>query len=334
MMRLAGGVLWERPSRDHLEDEMRVFTIVNGYTGALCLRELIEQGHQVVGVVTSPPARPGGAPEETVIGVATKHLLPVYLPPNEVVAEPAPEFVDLMRKAQPDLLVSMHYAAIFKPVLLEIPPLGAVNVHPSKVPEGRGMTPSFWYLYLGRDTAWTALHYLDPGIDSGDVIAHASVPITHDDTGPTLSRKLSEAAWMVFREHLPAIMAGNAPRQKQDLAKGSYLRSGFDWGLLQWSREAKAVRGHIRCFTNTGSPVRTSLGGLKLTVNDAELAGPEDCRGARESAVPGEVLAITGKGPLVQTGEGQVVLTDFAVEENKAANLMPLLGGRTPVILG
>jgi len=137
---------------------MRIFAIINGYTGALCLKELLDQGHEVAGVVTSPPSGPAAVPEETVVGVATKYLLPLYVPPNDVVAGPAPEFVDLVRRAKPDLLVSMHYAAIFKPVLLEIPPLGAVNIHPSKVPEGRGMTPSWWYLYLGRDTAWTALH--------------------------------------------------------------------------------------------------------------------------------------------------------------------------------
>jgi methionyl-tRNA formyltransferase len=333
-MPVTGSISIEASFQWHTEDRMRVFAIINGYTGALCLRELVDQGHEVVGVVTSPLARPRSAPDETVIGVATKHLLPLYMPTIEVVGEPAPEFVGLMRKAKPDLLVSMHYAAIFKPTLLEIPPLGGVNVHPSKLPEGRGMTPSFWYLYLGRGTAWTSLHYLDSGIDSGDVIAHASVPITHDDTGATVSRKLSEAAWMTFREHLPAVMAGNAPRHKQDLSKGSYLRSGFNWGLIEWSREAKAIRGHVRCFTNTGSPAHTFVGEIKLTVNDAQVVRPEDCCAAKENAVPGEVLAITGKGPLIQAGAGQVILTDFALEDAKAGDLMALSGGSAPVVLG
>jgi len=313
---------------------MRVLAIVNGYTGALCLRESVEQGHDVVGVVTSPPTRPSEVPEETVLGIATKYFLPLYLPPTEVVAKPAPEFVDLVRRAAPDLLVSMHYAAIFKPVLLEIPPLGAVNIHPSKLPEGRGMTPSFWYLYLGRDTAWTALHYLDQGVDSGDVIALASTPIVHDDTGSSVSRKLSEAAWRMFQEHLPAIMAGNAPRRKQNLSEGSYLRSGFDWSLIDWSRDATAIRGHIRCFTSTPSPVHTFVGGATLTVNDAEVADVGLCGALRGSAMPGEVLAIRGKGILVQAGTGQVLLTDFAVEGSRTEALTMLSAGSTPVLLG
>jgi len=313
---------------------MRVFTVINGYTGALCLRQLIDQGHDVVAVVTSPPSRPSDTPEETVIGVATKHLLPLYMPPNEVVAEPAPEFLNLMRRAKPDLLVSMHYAAIFKPVLLDIPTLGGVNIHPSKLPEGRGMTPSFWYLYLGRDTAWTALHYLNPGIDAGDVIAHASVPIAHDDTGATLSCKLSEAAWRAFREHLPAIMAGTAPRQKQDLSKGSFLRSGFDWHLIDRSRDAKGIRGQIRCFTNTASPAHTFIRGAKLTINDAEVAAPDECPSAKEDAFPGEVLAITDNGPLVQTGGGRLLLTDYAADDAKLPDLAALPTSGLPTMLG
>lgn len=313
---------------------MRVFAIVNGYTGALCLKEVLEQGHEVVGVVTSPPAGPSEVPEETVVGVATKRLLPLYFPSPEAAAEPAPEFLDLVRRAKPDLLVSMHYAAIFKPALLAIPPLGAVNIHPSKLPEGRGMTPSFWYLYLGRDTAWTALHYLDQGVDSGDVIALASAPITHEDTGATVSWRLSEAAWRIFREHLPAIMAGNAPRRKQNLSegRGTYLRSGFDWSVIDWSREARAIRGHIRCFTNTGKPVHTFVGGATLIVNDAEV--DEAGLGRKGDAAPGEVLATMGKGLLVQAGTGQVLLTDFAVEGSRTTALTIVLAGSRPVRLG
>lgn len=310
---------------------MRVFAIINGYTGALCLQELIRQGHEVAGVVTSPSLRSNEPQEETVIGIATKYLLPLYMPSTDIVKEPAKEFVELVRRIKPDLLVSMHYPAIFKPALLEISPLGCVNIHPSKLPEGRGMTPSFWYLYLGRDMAWTALHYLDAGVDSGDVIAFASTPITEDDTGVTVSRRLSEAAWGIFRDNLPAIMAGTAPRHKQDLPQGSYLWSGRDWRLIRWSRKANGVRGQIRCFTNSGTPAYTFVGGVKVTINDAKVVGSEDYPVIKKDAIPGEVLAITGKGPLVQTGEGQLILTDFAAEIPE--KFMALAGGNTPVIM-
>lgn len=307
---------------------MRVITIINGYTGALCLQELIDQGHEVVAVVTAPSFSSADPPEETVIGVATANLLPLYVPPASVAGEPTQDFVDMVRAAKPDLLVSMHYPAIFKPAVLDIPPLGCVNIHPSKIPEGRGMTPSFWYLYLGRDTAWTALHYLDPGVDSGDVIAFGSTPIEHDDTGATVSRRLSEAAWEIFRDNLPAIMAGNAPRQKQNLSEGSYLWSGRDWRQINWKRKAKGVRGQIRCFTDTGQPAYTLVGGVKLTINDAEVANDDN------TGQPGELLAITGDGPLVQTGGGQLVLTDFTIERDKAESLLAIAGAGVSIVMG
>jgi methionyl-tRNA formyltransferase len=313
---------------------MRVFTIINGYTGALCLQELLDQGHEVVGVVTAPNFQSDVPPEQTVIGVATKNLLPLYLPAYETVAEPAPEFLELFRNAKPDLMVSMHYPAIFKPVLLNLPPLGCVNIHPSKVPEGRGMTPSWWYLYRGRKTAWTALHYIDAGVDSGDVIAFGSTRITDEDTGATVSKRLSEAAWEIFRANLPGIMAGTAPRHKQDLAKGSYLWSGRDWHLINWSRGATGIRGQIRCFTGTGNNACTFVAGRKLTINDAQIANPDDWRQLKKDATPGEVLAITGKGPLVQTGKGLLILTDFAVEGEKTASLRALAEAGMPVLLG
>jgi methionyl-tRNA formyltransferase len=314
---------------------MRAITIVNGYTGALCMRELLAQGHEIVAVVTAPALPPAEQPEDSVVGVATRQMLPLYMLPYEVVAKPDPGFVELVRKLAPDLLVSMHYPAIFKPVILEIPRLGAVNVHPSKLPEGRGMTPSWWYLYLGAETAWAALHYLDAGVDSGDVIAYASVPIGHNDTGRSLSRKLSEAAWQVFREHLPAIMAGSAPRQKQDLAKGSFVWASFDWSVIDWRRHAKGIRGHIRCLCEANDPVHTFAGGVKMAVRDAEVVEPEQWSAASRGAVPGRVLGVTGRGIVVQTGEGQVILTDYALEEGaKTSGLLALAPGTGPVILG
>ena len=279
------------------------------------------------------------------IGVATKNLLPLYMPAYETVAEPAPEFLELFRNAKPDLIVSMHYPAIFKPVLLDVPPLGCVNIHPSKVPEGRGMIPSWWYLYLGRKKAWTALHYIDEGVDSGDIIAFGSMLITDEDTGATVSKRLSEAAWEIFRDNLPAIMAGTVQRQKQDLSKGNYLWAGRDWHLIKWSRSARCIRGQIRCFTDTGNNAYTFVAGHKLTINDAtseasgrsgssQATNPDDWQKVKKDALPGEVLAITGNGLLVQTGKGFLILTDFAIEGEKIDSLRALVESGMPVVLG
>lgn len=313
---------------------MRVFTIINAYTGALCLQELIDQGHEVVGVVTAPNFQPHLPSEQTVIGVATKNLLPLYMPTYETVARPSPDFLEIIRSAEPDLIVSMHYPAIFKPALLNLPSLGCVNIHPSKLPEGRGMTPSWWYLYLGREIAWTTLHYLDAGVDTGDVIASGSTPITTDDTGESVSKRLSEVGSQIFRANLLSITDGTSPRYKQNLSKGSYIWASQDWHRIDWARHAKGIRGQIRCFKDTENNARTSFAGKELIINDAEVANPADWRAVKGDGVPGELLAITGKGPLVQAGKGLLCLTDFALKGEKYNTLQTLLEAGIPVILG
>ncbi|MEN6480386.1 MAG: formyltransferase family protein, partial [Anaerolineales bacterium] len=189
---------------------MRVVAIVNGYTGALCLQELVDQGDEVAAVVTSPGVPPPDTdPKTSVKLTADRNLLPVYQPPMGAVN--TPEFIDKVRKLAPDLIVAMHYATIFSPDLLRIPRLGCVNEHPSRLPAGRGMTPSFWHMIRGDDRNWITLHFLDPGIDTGDVIAQGSIPILPDDTGRTTARKLSEEGHRIFRENLPLIREGRAP---------------------------------------------------------------------------------------------------------------------------
>ncbi len=308
---------------------MRVVTIMGGYTGTLCLQELVDQGDEVVGVVTYPgDPRPGTPPEASVKLTADRNLLPVYQPPLERIN--TPEFVALLCKLQPDLLVSMHYPVIFKPSILEIPPLGCVNEHPSRLPAGRGMTPSYWHMLIGDTHNWISLHYLDPGIDTGDVISQGSVEITPEDTGATSARKLSEEGHRIFREALPLIREGKAPRTPQNQIEG-VKSSYYSWkpwyAQITWDQPAEKIALHVRTLTHpkeVSSWTReayTFLGGRKVRVWEAKVAGE---RWAKGGAQPGQVLAVTGQGLLVQTGEGAVVLTDADVEGTEGAGLSDL----------
>jgi methionyl-tRNA formyltransferase len=312
---------------------MRVVTIVNGYTGALCLQELVDQGDEVVGVVTSPQdPRPGRPPEASVKLTADRNLLPVYQPPFERIN--TPEFAALLRRLRPDLIVSMHYGVIFKRPILEIPPLGCVNEHPSRVPAGRGMTPSFWHMLIGDTHNWITLHYLNEGIDTGDVISQGSVEITPDDTGASSGRKLSEEGHRIFREALPLIREGKAPRIPQDQIKGvkpSYV-SWKPWhARIPWDKPAEMVALHIRTLSPSeearsrpgGREAYCFLGGCRVRAWEAKVAGE---RWARESGEPGQILAMTGSGLVVKAGQGAVVLTAGALEGMEAEGLRGLLG--------
>ena len=321
---------------------MRVAVIANGYTGALCLQELVDQGDEVVAVVTSP-ADPGPAatPETSVKLTADRNYLPVYQPPMPDVNRP--EFLAVLRRLRPDLIVSMHFPVIFSRELLAIPPLGCVNEHPSRLPAGRGMTPSCWHMLIGDDRNWISLHYLDSGIDTGDIIAQGSVEITPDDTGLTSGRKLSREGHRIFAQALPLIREGRAPRIPQKEIQGvksSYYSWKPHYARIAWERPAAQIARHVRALTHpkdlpswTGCAY-THLAGRRVSVWRAEaVAGG---RWARETADPGEILAVTGQGLLVRAGEGVVLVSDLDVEGARTggvAGALELLAAGLPVSL-
>jgi methionyl-tRNA formyltransferase len=319
---------------------MRVVTIMGGYTGALCLQELVDQGDEVVGVVTSPgDPRPGRPPEASVKLTADRNLLPVYQPPRERIN--TPEFVAVLRRLQPDLIVSMHYGVIFGPDILRIPPLGCVNEHPSRMPAGRGMTPSFWHMLIGDTHNWITLHYLDEGIDTGPIISQGCVEITPEDTGTTSARKLSEVGHRIFREALPSIRNGTAPRIPHDQIEG-VKNSYYSWkpwyAQISWDWPSEKIALHVRTLTppvESRSQARsreadTFLAGHKVRVWEAKVA---EGRWADDDAEPGRVLAVAGEGLLVKTGKGAVVVVDAAIEgleEEGLGGLFQILSSGLP----
>jgi methionyl-tRNA formyltransferase len=326
---------------------MRVVAIVNGYTGALCVQELVNQGDDVVGVVTSPgdPGPGDGVhrpdPETSVKLTADRNYLPVYQPQPAEVNTPA--FIEMLRKLQPDLIVSMHYALIFKEALLRIPPLGCVNEHPSRLPAGRGMTPAFWHMLVGDTRNWITLHYLDPGIDTGDVISQGSVEITAEDTGMTSARKLSQEGRRLLAEALPLIRAGQAPRIPQRQIAGvahSYYSWKPHYARLAWERPALELALQVRTLTHpkearswTGCAY-THLAGRKVSIWQAEAM--EAGHGASKPAQPGDVLAVTGQGLLVQAGAGVLLVRDADIEGAQTpglAGLFPFFAPGLPVTL-
>lgn len=318
---------------------MRVVAIVNGYTGALCLQELVDQGDEVVAVITPPTdPRPGATPETSPKLVADRNYLPVYQPPLEDINKP--EFVAMLRKLQPDLFVSMHYAMIFKEELLSIPRLGCVNEHPSRLPAGRGMTPSFWHMLIGDTHNWITLHYLNAGIDKGDVIAQGCVEITPDDTGATSARKLSEEGHRIFAENLPLIREGKAPRIPQKDIPG-VVSSYYSWkphyARIDWNRPAEQLALHVRTLTRPRGEAGgrgcayTFLAGQQVNIRSAVVL--DGTRWQEQKADPGEILAVAGEGLLVKTGKGNLLVKDADVagaEDKGLVGLFDLLATGLP----
>lgn len=155
----------------------------------------------------------------SVEGVARAHGIPVLRPPSVN----APDFVAHVRDTlRPDLIVSVAASQIFKEPLLTIPPRGCINIHGALLPRYRGMLPSFWTLFNGEREGGVTVHYMNPGIDDGSIIAQRRFPIHDDDTVETLIGRSKALGAELLCEVLGGLKRGDVATAPNNAAEGTY----------------------------------------------------------------------------------------------------------------
>jgi methionyl-tRNA formyltransferase len=313
----------------------RVFLITTHYMGVLFMRELLKAGDDILGVAAWPSSAGWYVPEEYDVRThAFRLYLPLYEPdPKEI---NSPEFLEVVRKLKPDFIVSGYYPQLFGEEILSIPVGGCLNIHPTGLPRFRGLSPYFTHMLHGDEKNYITMHWLDPGIDTGDIIARASIDILPGDTGFTCGHRLTEAGGEMFAEYWPQVKAGSSPRIKQDESEASVFN--FDWSMaeIDWSRPSIEVWNLVRSIAPPLNGAWTMAGGYKLKVHRARAVPKENQ--LPQGAVPGEVLAMTGSGMYVQCGDGQVELLGTELEDERGRTpfelIAPGLAGTPPVVLG
>jgi methionyl-tRNA formyltransferase len=317
----------------------RVLLITYHYLGVLYIDELLRAGDEIVGVVNWPGNTGYNQGwyvpvEYDVRTKALQHYLPLYEP------DPArlnsPEFVEVIRALRPDFIVSGYYSKIFKKQILSIPSSGCVNIHPTGLPRYRGLSPYFTHMLFGDSRNYITMHWLNPGVDTGDIIAQASIEIQPDDTGFTTGHRLTEAGAAMFREHWPAIKAGNAPSLVQDESQSSVFNFSWDMAEIDWSQSNLRIWNLVRCLAKPLGGAWTTVDGLKLHVWSARMVAPGEEIGGKK-ARPGEIVAVTGDGYQVECGEGQLRVTEYSLDDpahNRALDWIAAAGSRLPLVLG
>lgn len=313
----------------------RVFLITSHYMGVLYMREIMKAGDEIVGVVAWPNSDGWYVPEAYDVRThAFRNYLPLYEPDPKKLN--SPEFLKVIRKLRPDFILSGYYPKIFKDALLSIPKRGCVNIHPTGLPRYRGLSPYFSHMLFGDDRNWITMHWLDKGVDTGDIIAQASVEILPDDTGFTCGHRLTEAGAAMFAEYWPQIKAGTAPRRPQDPAIASNFN--FDWSLaeINWRKPARDIWNLVRSLTAPLDGAWTMAGGHKMRVWKVRVV-PQDELLPAPGAMPGQVLALTGKGMWAQCGGGQLEILHATLDDLPGKQPFDVLAGATgavPIVLG
>jgi methionyl-tRNA formyltransferase len=153
----------------------------------------------------------------------------------------APEFVDRLRQTGTELVVSVSCPQIFRQPLLEMPPLGCLNIHGALLPLYRGVMPSFWMLANGERQAGVSIYFMNEQIDAGELCGQRSFEIEADETLDSFLRRSKAAAAELLLEVLGELEAGEVERAPLDLTQGSY----YSWPDREAVRRFHATGRHL-----------------------------------------------------------------------------------------
>ena len=211
--------------------------------GARCLETLLSHGVNVRLVVTHEDDPRENIWFASVGALARQHGIPTVTPAHPNTAELTQHIVSL----HPDFLFSFYYRQMIGQPLLDIPRLGALNMHGSLLPRYRGRAPVNWAVIRGELETGATLHYMVAKPDAGDIVDSQSVPILPDDTAVDVFHKVTDAAQSVLARSLPRLIDGSAPRIVQNQAQATYFggRKPED-GRIDWSKSAADIHNLVR----------------------------------------------------------------------------------------
>lgn len=218
------------------------------------------------------------------------------------------DFLEQVKGYEADLFVSMSFNQILKKEIINFPELGFINCHAGALPFYRGRNPLNWVLINGEKQFGITVHYVDEGIDTGDIIEQCMYPITYEDTyGSLLKRAISECG-NVLHTALLKVKANNFDRIKQaDIHPvGTYFgrrRIGDEVVDFKW--DAKRFFDFVRGITTPGPGARCYAKGKEYVIWECELIpnAPDFI------ATVGEVLGRCERGVVVKVGDSTVLLT-------------------------
>ncbi len=212
------------------------------------LKALYEAKYNIVGVVTNPD-RPKGRGMKMIASPVKEYALEKHLEvyqPEKV--RNNEEFLNTVKKINPDLICVVAYGKILPKELLEIPKMGCINVHGSLLPKYRGAAPIQWAVLNGDKKTGITTMYMNEGMDTGDMILKKEVQIGEDETTGELWERLSKIGAKLLVETVEKIEDGTAPREKQpeDFTMAPMLHkemANIDWHKKDATQIKNLVRG-------------------------------------------------------------------------------------------
>lgn len=286
----------------------RIHVFLNAARGLSVLEALVADGHGVDAVHVPPAA----AQKPEISGVVSRLGLKL----SAITDANSPDFVQRLRAARARLGVVAGFSTILGPTVHSAPDLGMINCHAGRLPQYRGGSPLNWQIMNGEPQAGISVLKVDDGIDSGDVLAEALVPIGESDDIATMHEKANAAFPRLVVETVSRFAAGNFTGRRQDPATAVYWHQRNDAdGRIDWRCPARRVHDMVRALTFPYPGAFTMLGSRKLRILRTSLEAP-DVRG-----VPGRIVHVSGSGPLVVCADRAIRIVEWRFEDGGPARL-------------
>ncbi|MDD4112704.1 MAG: methionyl-tRNA formyltransferase [Herbinix sp.] len=284
------------------------------------LEEIIAAGHEVIGVVTQPDkvkGRGGKVSFPPIKEAALKHNLNIYQP----IRVRKPEFIQIIRDLEPEVIVVAAFGQLLPKELLDIPPYGCINVHASLLPKYRGAAPIQAAIINGDEKTGVTIQHMDVKLDTGDIILQESIPIADDETGGSLYEKLARLGAELLVKALKNLKDGTARRTPQDDSLASHVKMmDKEMGNIDFTQPAISIERMIRGL-NPWPSAYTKLNSKTLKLWKAAAIDYSD------GGQPGEVVKVDKNTITVMTGKGALEIQELQLEGKKRLTCDAFLRG-------
>lgn len=269
-----------------------------------CLKKLIKfkdvNLHTVIVSETSEDKKQGYAS----LREYCKHHKIKYLDPNKL----DDKFENMYKNWNIDIAFSIYYRKIISKKIIECTKEGIVNIHPSLLPGYRGPVPGMWALLNNERKLGVTMHYINEGIDTGDIIDQTAFTAPDKITGFELNNLLMKKGAKLFNKKISLLLAGNVKAKQQDHAKATYYGK-FNDSIrnINWYESCANIERKVRVFTKPYGGARSYVKKNKIIFWNSEIVG----RSKKELNGPGKVVDIEKDYFIVSCVDGYLKVSDF-----------------------
>ena len=295
-----------------------------------CLQKIIDEGHEVLAVVTQPD-KPKGRGKKLAMPpvkeLALKYNIDVYQP----VKAREDSFVEKLKEINPELIVVVAFGQILPKSILDIPKFGCVNVHASLLPKYRGAAPLNWVIINGEEKTGVTTMYMDVGLDTGDMILKSEIPLDDEITAGELRDKMMVQGAEVLKDTIDLISKGEAPREKQNDEETCYSPiMDKSLGNIDWSKSATDIHNLIR-GVNPWPSAYTTYDKQTMKIWKTKVLDK------LSEKTPGTILSVDKNGIEVSTGDKVLQISEIQMSGKKRMIVSEYIKGNdisTGIVLG